>query len=96
MNPPPQSCLKRSGKAAKSTKAQAFTPLEALQFLQHPKVDPHLVIIERVLSRETEEYDVEGARALAAQALIGDSVNVHPGEKIGYVITTAKAKNKAE
>ena len=33
---------------------------------------------------------------MAARELIADGVNVHPGEKIGYVITNAKAKNKAE
>jgi DNA polymerase elongation subunit (family B) len=48
------------------------------------------------LSREIEEYDVETRVALAARELIGDGVNVHPGEKVGYVITNAKAKNKAE
>jgi DNA polymerase elongation subunit (family B) len=48
------------------------------------------------LSREIEEYDVETRAALAARELIGDGVKVHPGEKVGYVITNAKAKNKAE
>ncbi|MCI0388482.1 MAG: hypothetical protein MOB07_06920 [Acidobacteria bacterium] len=33
---------------------------------------------------------------LAARELIDDGVNVHPGEKVGYVITNAKAKDKAE
>src|SRR5262245_60442794 len=33
---------------------------------------------------------------LAAHELIDDGVNVHPGEKVGYVITNSKAKNKAE
>jgi DNA polymerase II len=60
------------------------------------RVDSRLLIIEQVLSRALEEYDVETRAALAARELIGDGVNVHPGEKIGYVITNAKAKNKAE
>jgi len=34
--------------------------------------------------------------SLAARELIDDGVNVHPCEKVGYVITNAKAKNKAE
>jgi DNA polymerase elongation subunit (family B) len=53
-----------------------------------------LLIIEQVMSREIGEYDVETRAALAARELIG--VKVHPGEKIGYVITNAKAKKKAE
>jgi DNA polymerase elongation subunit (family B) len=48
------------------------------------------------LSREIEEYDVETRASLAARELIDDGVKVHPGEKIGYVITNAKAKNKTE
>jgi DNA polymerase II len=64
--------------------------------IESGRVDPRLLIIEQVLSREIEEYDVETRAALAARELTGDGVNVHPGEKIGYVITNAKAKNKAE
>jgi DNA polymerase elongation subunit (family B) len=55
-----------------------------------------LLIIEQVLSREIDEYDVETRAALAARELIDDGVKVHPGEKIGYVITNAKAKRKAD
>jgi DNA polymerase-2 len=64
--------------------------------IESGQVHPRLLIIEQVLSREIEEYDVETRAALAARELIEDGVNVHPGEKIGYVITNAKSKNKAE
>jgi DNA polymerase II len=64
--------------------------------IESGQVDPRLLIIEQVLSREIEEYDVETRAALAARELIDDGVKVHPGEKIGYVITKAKAKRKAE
>jgi DNA polymerase elongation subunit (family B) len=64
--------------------------------IESGQVDPRLLIIEQVLSRGIEEYDVETRAALAARELIDDGVNVHPGEKVGYVITNAKAKNKAE
>jgi DNA polymerase II len=64
--------------------------------LENGQVAPSLLTIEQVLSREIEEYDVETRAALAARELIGDGVKVHPGEKIGYVITNAKAKNKAD
>jgi DNA polymerase II len=64
--------------------------------IESGRVDPRLLIIEQVLSREIEEYDVETRAALAARELGADGVKVHPGEKIGYVITNAKAKNKAD
>jgi DNA polymerase II len=64
--------------------------------IESGQVDPRLLIIEQVLSREVEEYDVETRAARAARELIDEGVNVHPGEKIGYVITNARAKNKAE
>jgi DNA polymerase elongation subunit (family B) len=64
--------------------------------IESGQVDARLLIIEQVLSREAEEYDVETRAALAARELIGDGVNVHPDERIGYVITNAKAKNIAE
>jgi DNA polymerase II len=64
--------------------------------IESGQVNPRLLIIEQVLSREIDEYEVETRAALAARELIADGVNAHPGEKIGYVITNAKAKNKAE
>ncbi|HKE03327.1 MAG TPA: DNA polymerase domain-containing protein [Blastocatellia bacterium] len=64
--------------------------------IESGRVDPRLLIIEQVLSREVEKYDVETRAALAARELGADGVKVHPGEKIGYVITNAKAKNKAD
>jgi len=64
--------------------------------LESGSVDPRLLIIEQVLSRNAEDYAVETRAALAARELIGDSVNIHPGEIVGYVITNAKARNRAE
>jgi len=68
----------------------------ALLVNESRRVDLRLPIIEQVLSPAIEEYNVETRATLAARELIGDGINVHPGEKIGYVITNAKAKNKAE
>src|SRR6266511_2758564 len=41
---------------------------------------------------------IKSTRPVAARfyGVFADGGNVHPGEKIGYVITNAKAKNKAE
>jgi DNA polymerase-2 len=64
--------------------------------LESGEADPRLLIIEQVLSREIEDYSVETRASLAAQEMTAEGVNVHPGEKIGYVITNAKAKNKED
>lgn len=64
--------------------------------IERDTVDPRLLIVEQVLSRESEEYSVETLASLAARELIADGVSVNPGEKIGYVIVDAKAKDKAE
>ncbi|MGE0131489.1 MAG: DNA polymerase domain-containing protein [Blastocatellales bacterium] len=69
---------------------------DCLAKLKSGKVDPRLLIIEQVVSREIEDYSVETRASLAARELIADGVNVRPGEKIGYVITNSKAKKKAE
>jgi DNA polymerase elongation subunit (family B) len=67
-----------------------------LVHIESGQVATSLLITEQVLSREFEEYDVKTRAAIAARELIGDGVNAHPGEKIGYEITNAKAKNKTE
>lgn len=69
---------------------------DCLAELESGKVDPRLLVIEQVLSREIEDYSVETRASLAARELIADGANVHPGEKIGYVITNSKAKKKSE
>jgi DNA polymerase elongation subunit (family B) len=64
--------------------------------LERGTVEPRLLLVEQVLTREIEEYAVETRASLAARELMEEGVNVHPGEKIGYVIANAKAKDKAE
>jgi len=64
--------------------------------LESGTVAPRLLVIEQVLSRDVEDYTVETRASLAAQELIAEGINIHPGEKIGYVITNAKAKDPSE
>lgn len=64
--------------------------------LESSNVDPRLLIVEQVLSRDVEDYAVETRASVAARELIADGVNVHPGEQIDYVITNAKAKTPCE
>lgn len=64
--------------------------------LESGDVDPRLLIVEQVLSRDVEDYAVATRASVAARELIAEGVNVHPGEKIGYVITDVQAKNPSE
>ncbi len=64
--------------------------------LRSGAVDPKRLIIEQVLSRRVEEFAVDTRAALAARKLQAAGIPVHPGQSVGYVITNAKAKNKAD
>jgi DNA polymerase elongation subunit (family B) len=63
--------------------------------LERGEVEVKRLIVEQVLSRDIEDYAVETRAALAARKLRDAGIPVHPGESVGYVITDAKAKDKA-
>ncbi|MDX2032346.1 MAG: hypothetical protein SF339_16850, partial [Blastocatellia bacterium] len=46
--------------------------------------------------RDLDEYAADTRASLAARELLAEGINVHPGERIGYVIADAKAKEKAD
>jgi DNA polymerase-2 len=55
----------------------------------------HLAIA-RTISQEPNAYRVDSPIALAAQQLEDVGIPIHPGEKVNYVITNSKSKDKAE
>jgi DNA polymerase-2 len=55
----------------------------------------HLAI-SRAISQEPSAYRVDSPIALAAQQLEDLGIPIHPGEKVNYVITNSKSKDKAE
>jgi DNA polymerase-2 len=55
----------------------------------------HLAI-SRTISQEPGAYRVDSPIALAAQQLEDVGIPIHPGEKVNYVITNSKSKDKAE
>jgi DNA polymerase-2 len=55
----------------------------------------HLAIA-RAISQEPSAYRVDSPIALAAQQLEDVGIPIHPGEKVNYVITNSKSKDKAE
>lgn len=63
--------------------------------LERGAVDPDKLMVRRTLSKEIEDYTVETRTALAARQLESAGVRVHPGERVRYVITDAKAKDKS-
>ncbi len=68
------------------------TKIRGLACRRHDTPD----FIKQALSRDIEDYLVDTRASLAARELMAEGVNVHPGERVGYVITDSKAKNKAE
>jgi len=54
------------------------------------------LVIRKRISQEPNAYKVDSLTALAAQQLEDVGINIHPGEKIRYVIKDAASKEKAE
>jgi len=52
--------------------------------------------IGKRISQEPNAYKVDSLTALAAQQLEDAGIEIHPGEKVRYVIKDAKSKDKAE
>ncbi|MDX2030221.1 MAG: DNA polymerase domain-containing protein [Blastocatellia bacterium] len=64
--------------------------------LERGEVPLRLLLIEQVLSRAPEEYAVETRAALAARRLREAGLPIHAGERVGYVIADAKARDKTQ
>jgi len=52
--------------------------------------------IGKRISREPNAYKVDSLTALAAQQLEDVGIEIHPGEKVRYMIKDAQSKNKSE
>jgi DNA polymerase-2 len=52
--------------------------------------------IRKRISQEPNAYKVDSLTALAAQQLEDAGIEIHPGEKVRYVIKDAESKDKAE
>jgi DNA polymerase II len=63
--------------------------------LQQGKVDPQRLLVKRTLTKEVDDYVSETRTALAARQLKSAGVKVHPGQRVGYVITDVRAKDKS-
>jgi DNA polymerase elongation subunit (family B) len=54
------------------------------------------LVIRKRISQEPNAYKVDSLTALAAQQLEDVGIEIHPGEKVRYVIKDALAKDKSE
>jgi len=54
------------------------------------------LVIGKRISKEPNAYKVDSLTALAAQQLEDAGIEIHPGEKVRYVIKDAECKDKAE
>lgn len=63
--------------------------------LERGEIDPQKLMMKRTLTKEVDDYTVHTRTALAARQLKSAGVKVHPGERVRYVITDARAKDKS-
>ncbi|MHB9075395.1 MAG: DNA polymerase domain-containing protein [Desulfobaccales bacterium] len=86
-----EAMLQKLTEAATSEELAAFKPaLEEMaegfrQRLREGGIDPHDLVITRVLSQKVEEYKVDTPTALAARQLENAGIHIQPGEKVRYV-----------
>lgn len=64
--------------------------------LREGQVRKEDLMIRKRISQEPDAYRVDSLTALAAQQLEDFGIEIHPGEKVGYVIRDAQSKNKSE
>jgi DNA polymerase-2 len=70
--------------------------LEYSQKLKDGQTKQEDLVIGKRISQEPNAYKVDSLTALAAQQLEDVGIEIHPGEKIRYVIKDALSKDKSE
>jgi DNA polymerase-2 len=70
--------------------------LEYSQKLKDGQTKQEELVIGKRISQEPNAYKVDSLTALAAQQLEDVGIEIHPGEKVRYVIKDALSKDKSE
>lgn len=70
--------------------------LEYHMRLRESQVKREDLMIRKRISQEPNAYKVDSLTALAAQQLEDFGIEIHPGERVRYVIRDAQSKNKSE
>ncbi len=63
--------------------------------LERGEVAPQRLLVKRTLTKEVDDYSGDTRTALAARQLRDEGAELHPGERINYIITNAKSKDKS-
>ncbi len=64
--------------------------------LERGEINTAKLMMKRTLTKELDSYTKETRTALAARQLEAAGINVHPGERLGYLIADAGAKDKTK
>jgi DNA polymerase-2 len=64
--------------------------------LERGEVDPQKLLVKRTLTKEIDDYTVDTRTVIAARQLKSAGVKVRPGERVRYVITNARAKDRSK
>lgn len=64
--------------------------------LERGAVASERLLVKRTLTKEVDDYAVETRTAVAARQLLDRGVEVHPGERVGYLITDARAADRSQ
>ena len=64
--------------------------------LERGEVDLKKLLMKRTLTKELDDYTVETRTALAAKQMRSAGIKTHAGERVSYVITDARAKDKSK
>lgn len=68
---------------------------ERIVELQQRLVDPQELLVKRTMTKDVDAYSVETRTALAARQLKDAGVKTHAGERVRYLITDARAKDRS-
>ncbi len=68
---------------------------ERIVELRQRLVDPQELLVKRTMTRDVDAYRVETRTAVAARQLTDAGVRTHAGERVRYLITDARAKERS-
>jgi hypothetical protein len=68
---------------------------ERIVELQQQLVDPQELLVKRTMTKDVDAYSVETRTAIAARQLKDAGVKTHAGERVRYLITNARAKERS-
>ncbi len=62
--------------------------------LKRDEVEPKKLLVKRRLTKELDDYTTETRTAIAGRQMREAGIKVHPGERVGYIISDARSKTR--